>query len=262
MASIKNKIIVITGASSGIGQATARLAAKEGAIPVLLARSAEALHALAAELKKSAPETSFYPMDVTDNNQIVDTVSAILAKYGRIDIWINNAGYGIFSPFTEASFADIEGMMNVNYFGVVRCTKAVLPHMLAQGSGHIITVASVAGKLATPKSSGYAASKFAVTGFMQSLHEEVKGSGVFVSTVNPGPVQTPFFEQADPDGSYRRSVERFMVTPEAVARAILLLYQTKKAEATIPRYMNIGVILSHAFPAFFNRMIRPRLNKK
>lgn len=262
MASLENKIIVITGASSGIGRATAQLAARSGATPVLLARSMEALRTLAEELKSYAPKTSFYVVDITDEQQIIDTTTAIIAQYGRIDIWINNAGYGVFLPFSDTSPEDIEGMMNVNYFGVVRCIRAVLPHMLTQRNGQIVTVASVAGKLATPKSSGYAASKFAVIGFMQSLREELKGSGISVSTVNPGPVRTPFFQRADPSGHYQRSIERFMVTPESVAEALLRICRTREAEITIPRYMNFGVVLSHAFPRFFDWMIRPRLNKK
>ncbi|WP_286885232.1 SDR family oxidoreductase [Aneurinibacillus sp. UBA3580] len=262
MTTIQNSIIVITGASSGIGLSTALLAARQGATPVLLARSKEALHALAQKIRHEAPEVGFYTCDVTNISQITTVVKEIIERYGRIDVWINNAGYGAFSLFTETALEEIEGMMDVNYFGVVRCTKVVLPHMLERRSGHIVNVASVAGKLATPKSSGYSASKFAVIGFTQSLRQELHGSGVSISAVNPGPVQTPFFDRADPSGGYRRSIEKFMVTPEAVARTILRTIHTHEAEAIIPRYMRAGVVLSHLFPRFFERVIAPLVNKK
>ncbi|MED0676633.1 SDR family oxidoreductase [Aneurinibacillus thermoaerophilus] len=262
MTTKNKKVIVITGASSGIGKATAILAAESGMTPVLLARSVDTLRALADNLQHSAPDVGYYRLDVTKDRQIVDIVQKIICRYGKIDIWVNNAGFGIFAPFSEAKLEDIANMMDVNYLGTVRCTKAVLPHMLGQKSGHIINVASVAGKLATPKSSGYTASKFAVVGFTESLRQELKGSGVSISLVNPGPVQTPFFERADQNGEYRRSVEAFMLPPETVAKSVLRTIHNRKAEAIIPRYMRIGVILFHLFPRFFDRVIAPRLNKK
>ncbi|ERI10140.1 SDR family oxidoreductase [Aneurinibacillus aneurinilyticus] len=262
MKKLQDKIIAITGASSGIGKSCALLAAKLGATPILLARSEDSLRAIVEEIKHKTSNIGFHSLDVTNMEQIDDVVANIHAQYGRIDMWINNAGYGIFSSFTDTTLEDIQGMMNVNYLGTVRCTRAVLPYMLKQKSGHIVNVASVAGKLATPKSSGYSASKFAVIGFTQSLRQELKGSGVSVSSVNPGPVCTPFFDHADPAGDYRRSVEKFMVTPESVAQAILHTIHTRQGDITIPRYMQIGVVLSHLFPRFFERLIAPLLNKK
>jgi short-subunit dehydrogenase len=262
MTTCKGKIIAITGASSGIGRTTALLAASQGAFPILLARSTEALDTLCQEIEQQGGKACCYPFDVTDETQIETVVNDIIKRFGHIDVWVNNAGYGIFSPFVEAKIEDIAGMMDVNYMGVVRCTKAVLPYMLRRKAGHIVTVASVAGKLATPKSSGYAASKFAVIGFLNSVRQEVKGTGVSISTVNPGPVRTPFFDRADQGGTYRQSVEKFMVSPETVARTILRTIHTQEADVTIPRYMNIGVVLSHLFPRFFDRVIAPRLNKK
>lgn len=262
MKELQDKIIAITGASSGIGRSCALLAARLGATPILLARSEDSLRTIVEDIKHETPNTGFSSLDVTNMEQIVDVVESIHARYGRIDIWVNNAGYGVFSSFTDTTLEDIQGMMDVNYLGTVRCTRAILPYMLERKRGHIINVASVAGKLATPKSSGYAASKFAVIGFTQSLRQELKGSGVSVSAVNPGPVRTPFFNRADPTGSYRRSVEKFMVTPESVAQAILHTVHTRQGDVTIPRYMRAGAVLSHLFPRFFEQVIAPRLNKK
>jgi short-subunit dehydrogenase len=262
MNKLNDKVIVITGASSGIGRATAILSAKQGAVPVLLARSETALDALAQEIKLDAPNTGFYTVDVTNSKQVSTVIQEIIAYYGKIDVLINNAGYGVFSFFTETPLEEIKGMMEVNYFGLVHCTKAVLPHMLEQRNGHIINVASVAGKLATPKSSGYSASKFAVIGLTQCLRQELKGTGVSVSSISPGPVQTPFFDRADATGRYKRNVESFMIKPELVAKKILGTIHTRSADVTIPTYMHAGVLLYHLFPKFFERFVSPRLNKK
>ncbi|WP_052947795.1 SDR family NAD(P)-dependent oxidoreductase [Aneurinibacillus tyrosinisolvens] len=262
MKTINGKIIAITGASSGIGHACAKLAVRMGATPILLARSTGALQELKDELTANAPATRHYELDVTNEEQVNTVVNDIIARYGQIDIWVNNAGYGIFSPFTESTLEDVQGMMDVNYMGTVRCMKAVLPHMLKRKSGHIINVASVAGKMATAKSSAYSASKFAVIGLTASVRQELKGTGITISAVNPGPVRTPFFDRADKAGTYRRNIESFMVTPEAVAQAILKTVETGKAETTIPRYMNAGIVLSHLLPGMFDRFISSRLNKK
>ncbi|BAU29274.1 hypothetical protein DFP93_13237 [Aneurinibacillus soli] len=257
-----DKIIVITGASSGIGQTTALLTAQLGAIPILLARSEDALATLTDRIQPLQPDVSYYVCDVTDENQIEDVVNRITERYGKIDIWVNNAGYGVFGSVLDAQMEDIIGMMDVNYLGVVRCTRAILPHMKKRQQGHIINVASIAGKLATPNSSAYSASKFAVIGYTHSVRAEVKPFGVYVSAVNPGPVRTPFFDRADTSGSYRQSVEKFMIDPETVARGILKAAATGQAEVTLPRYMRAGVVLHHVFPRLFERLIGPFLNRK
>lgn len=256
------KVIVITGASSGIGETTALLAAQHGATPILLARSKDALASLANRIQPLQPDVSYYVCDVTDENQIQDVVARIIERYKNVDIWVNNAGYGVFDDVLHAQMADIVGMMDVNYLGVVRCTRAILPHMKARGQGNIINVASLAGKLATPNSSAYSASKFAVIGYTHSVRAEVKPFGVHVSAVNPGPVRTPFFERADTSGNYRRNVEKFMIDPETVAKGILLAATTGQAEVTLPRYMRVGVVLHHVFPRLFERLLGPFLNRK
>lgn len=256
------KIIVITGASSGIGQTTALLAAQHGAIPVLLARSEHALEALVDRIRPLQPDTSYYVCDVTDENQIQTVTAQIIQHYQRIDIWVNNAGYGIFASALEADMEDISGMMDVNYFGVVRCTKTVLPHMLERGNGHIINVASVAGKLATQNSSAYSASKFAVIGYTHSVRTEAIPYGVYVSAVNPGPVRTSFFDRADASGNYRRSIEKFMIDPDVVAKGILQAAATGQAEVTLPRYMRAGIVFHHVFPRLFEKLVSPFLNRK
>jgi len=256
---LDNKIIFISGASSGIGALVAEMVARRGAIPILTGRDRTKLEAVAQRVKG---ECSFYQMDVTRNEQVQDTVDKVIAKYGRIDILLNNAGYGKFEYFKAAPIDSFENMMNTNYMGVVRCTKAVLPHMEEQGMGHIINVASMAGKMATSKSTGYSATKHAVLGFTNALRMELKGSGITVSSINPGPIDTPFFAEADPDGTYVKNVGWFMLKPEKVAEKIIYMMEKRRAEVDMPAAAGAGIKLYGLFPRFIDRIFGGLLNRK
>lgn len=234
------------------------LAAK-GAIPILTARSADKLHEIASQI---SGEHAVMPMDVTNDAQIEETVRKILDRYGRIDVLVNNSGYGIFAKFTEAPIEQFEDMMNVNYLGTVRCTKAVLPHMLQAKSGHIVNIASMAGKIGSAKSTGYSATKHAVLGFTNSLRQELAGTGVGLSAINPGPIDTPFFDRADPSGTYVNNVSWFMLRPEKVVAAIIHAIERNIPEKNMPHLANLGVKLFQLFPRTFDRLAHRVLNKK
>jgi len=257
--SLKGKIVLITGASSGIGALTAKLLAKKGAVPVLTARSADKLR----EWSQRMPgEHAAYPMDVTDAAQVQATAAQVRERFGRIDVLVNNAGYGEFVPFVDADLAHFEDMMDVNYLGVVRCTQAVLPDMLRAGGGHIVNVASLAGKIGTARSSAYAATKHAVIGLTESLRLELRGTGVLVSAVNPGPIATPFFDRADPDGTYLRNLGRFVLPPERAASAIVRVIERRLPEADLPRLAAIGVRIRRLFPRWTDGIAARLLDKK
>lgn len=256
---LNNKIVWITGASSGIGALAARLASERGAIPILSARSEDKLNRAARAVPGPHGVRVF---DVSQAESIEETARSIIEQYGRIDILVNNAGYGLFETAEEMDLSDYEGIMDVNYFGVVRCTKAVLPHMRRAGSGQILTVASMAGKFATAKSAAYAASKHAAVGFMNSLRQELRGSGIAVSTVNPGPIDTPFFETADPDGSYVKSVGRFILPPEKVAREMVRMMETRRDEIDLPRYLGLAIRLYGLMPRTADKLAGRFLNLK
>lgn len=256
---LKDKVVVITGASSGIGAEIAQLVSKQGAVTILLARSLEKLKQVS---EKMTGKHEIYQVDVTSTEQINEVMDDILTKYQRIDVLINNAGFGIFKEVADSSLEEIKSMMDVNYLGMVRCTKAALPAMLKEKSGHIINVASVAGKMATAKSAGYTATKFAMIGFSDSLRHELKDKGITVSTVNPGPIDTPFFDIADPSGNYVKNVKWMMLTPQKVAKAVLDVIIHKKREKTIPYTANIGVKLYHLFPRTFDRFMSKMINRK
>ena len=256
---LNGKVVFISGASSGIGALTAIKLAKRGAVPILTGRSADRLQAQSAKLNS---EHACYQMDVTDMEQIQQTVGKVIDTYGKIDILLNNAGYGQFEPFLELPLEGFERMMDTNYMGIVRCAKAVLPYMLKQGDGHIINIASMAGKIGTSKSTSYTATKHAVLGFTNSLRMELRPQGIAVSAVNPGPIDTEFFQLADPDGSYLNNVKGFMMKPDYVADVIIRVMERRKAEVDIPRLAAAGIKLYGLFPRLADRMFGGLFDRK
>jgi short-subunit dehydrogenase len=253
------KIVLITGASSGIGALMAETFAAKGAVPILTARTIPKLEEIAARLP--GKHAVFY-LDVTKYDQVTETVRQIMEQFGRIDILVNNAGYGLFESFTDAAIEHFEEMMDVNYLGTVRCTKAVLPHMLKAGSGHIVNIASMAGKIGTAKSTGYSATKHAVLGFTNSLRLELIGTGVSLTAINPGPIHTPFFDRADPEGTYVKNISWMMLKPEKVVSEIIHAIEHNKAEKNLPRIASFGTKLAQLFPRSFDKIAHRILNKK
>ncbi|MGZ9585299.1 SDR family NAD(P)-dependent oxidoreductase [Paenibacillus marinisediminis] len=252
-------VIVVTGASSGIGALIAQYAADKGAYPILVARSLDKLKQVSSTI--SAPHECIQ-MDVRDAGQVSRQFQYILEKHGRVDILVNNAGFGLFERELDLELEHYEAMMDVNYMGVVRCTKAVLPSMLARRSGHIVNIASMAGKVGSAKSTAYAASKHAVLGYTNSLRMELSGSGVAVSAVNPGPIDTPFFDTADPSGSYKSNLGKFIMPPEKVARHVIRVMETRKPEVNLPWMASAGTKLMQLFPRLTSRAAERVLNKK
>ncbi|AZB43458.1 SDR family oxidoreductase [Bacillus sp. FJAT-42376] len=260
---LKNKVVFITGASGGIGEAMARKTAAAGAVPVLLARREDRLQTLAEELKKAyGTEALYAKLDVSDTASVQSVFRQLMAKTGRIDVLVNNAGFGVFKTVDESTLEEMEGMFKVNVFGLIACTKAVLPIMKEQGSGHIINIASQAGKIATPKSSLYAATKHAVLGFSNSLRMECTGTNIKVTTVNPGPIKTDFFETADESGEYTKNVERWMLTPDYVAEKVTGSILKYKREINLPRWMNAGSTMYQIVPGLVEKIAGNAFNKK
>lgn len=256
---LKDKIVVITGASSGIGAITAQMLSKRGAIPILLARSEDKLKETAAGIPGVF---GLFTCDVTDEEQVSRVFSEILRGYGRIDILLNNAGYGKFASFTEMESHEFDDMMDVNYMGIVRCTKAVVPHMLERGSGQIVNIASMAGKIGTARAVAYTATKHAVLGFTNALRQELRKSGIIVSAVNPGPIATDFFKTADPTGNYEKSVARMMMTPEHVSSKIVKMMEKGKEETDLPGFAALGIRLYGLFPRLADKLTYNAMNRK
>ncbi len=260
---LKNKNVIITGASGGIGAQMAALCAERGANLVLLARNLEKLNALKADLQSRFSVDIFvHKLDVSDTDEVSAVFSEILAHIGQVDILVNNAGFGIFREAHEAKIEEIKGMFEVNVVGLMACTSMVLPVMRKQRSGHIINIASQAGKIATPKSSIYSATKHAVLGYTNSLRMELADSNVYVTAVNPGPIETNFFNIADEKGTYVKNVRKFLLKPEYVALKVVDAMLKPVREINLPGWMNAGSIVYALFPRLFERLGKRAFNQK
>lgn len=263
MNQLKGKKIVITGASSGIGEKIAYDVAKKGATPILIARRIEKLAEIAKKIEQEQGITAYvFSLDVSKEAAVKKVFGQIEADIGNIDVLINNAGFGIFKTFEEASIEEVKAMFEVNVFGLVACTKAVLPQMRERNEGQIINIASIAGKIATPKSSGYSATKHAVLGCTNALRMELIDTNIKVTAVNPGPIKTSFFDIADQSGTYVKSVEKLMLDPHKVARKIVATIGTSKREIHLPGWMGLGPKIYSLFPNLFEKIAGKKLNQK
>lgn len=260
---LNGKTVVITGASGGLGEQIAYLCAQSGANLFLLARNQEKLEQIAAIIRgKYHVECTAMKLDVSQHGQIPSAFQRIYEQAGQIDVLVNNSGYGVFSEAEDVELADVEGMFAVNVVGLIACTKEVIPSMRKRKSGHIINIASQAGKLATPKSSVYSATKHAVLGFTNSLRMEMSIFGVYVTAVNPGPIRTTFFDKADPGGTYLENLGRFLLDSEKVAATIVSAMLTNRREINLPRWMNWTGTLHTLMPRVVERVGRKAFFKK
>ncbi|MGC8508958.1 MAG: SDR family oxidoreductase [Thiomonas sp.] len=219
---IQDKVIVITGASSGLGEATARLLAAQGARVVLGARRSERIEALAAELKTNGAQALAVTTDVTDAAQVQALVDAAVRTFGRIDVMLNNAGLMPHSPLERRKIADWDRMIDVNLKGVLYGIAAALPAMQAQKSGHIINVSSVAGHKVRPGSAVYAATKHAVLALSEGLRQEVKPWNIRTTVISPGAVATELPDSiTEPDMAEAvRQMYRVAIPAESFARMV------------------------------------------
>ncbi|MFR9710181.1 SDR family NAD(P)-dependent oxidoreductase [Paenibacillus sp. MB22_1] len=257
--SLEGKIVVVTGASSGIGALAAQRLSERGAVVVLAARNAEKLNRVAASL---AGPYRVLEMDVGSDASVKEGFNQILKEFGRVDVLLNNAGYGKFEYLDQMPVSEFAEMMNVNYIGMVRCTKAALPSMKAARSGRIVNVASMAGKIGTAKSAAYTATKHAVIGFSSALRQEVREYGITVSTINPGPIDTPFFDIADPSGGYVNNVRWMMLKPERVVKAMVKAAEKGTMEINLPWIAGAGAKWYQMFPRLADRLSYRMMNKK
>ena len=185
--------------------------------------------------------------DVGDAEQVHGMIEKVLADFGRVDILINNAGIGMRKPFVDMPLETIEAIMRTNYLGAVYCTHEVLPSMIARGTGHIVNISSVAGKIGTLNMAAYCASKFAMNGWSESLYHELKPLGVKVSVVCPGPVQTEFsrdFRDSEPQIAAR---QLFVTTSSAVCQAVIKAIEKNKFELIMPRWLALMCAMQAAF---------------
>jgi NADP-dependent 3-hydroxy acid dehydrogenase YdfG len=224
MKNIEGKVVVITGASSGLGEATARMLSAEGAIVVLGARRADRIQALVAELTKNGGKALALTTDVTHAAQVKKLVDIAVEKYSRVDVIINNAGLMPHSPLERLKIDDWNQMIDVNIKGVLYGIAAVLPHMKEQKSGQIINVSSVAGHKVNPGGAVYSATKYAVRAISEGLRQEVKPYNIRTTVISPGAVATELPNSAtEPDvaAGIKKFYDDFAIPADSFARAVV-----------------------------------------
>jgi short-subunit dehydrogenase len=218
---LAGRVAVITGASSGIGAATAVACGRAGMRVALAARRADRLERVAAEVRAAGGEARAVPTDVADEAAVRALVDGTAAAWGRLDVLMNNAGAGIVAPVEQTTAAEFERLMRVNFHAAVVGTLAALPHMRRQGRGHLVNVASVLGKRASPFRAAYVASKFALVGFSEALRMELAGAGIHVTCVCPVGTATEFARVETNRLGVPAGGGGPVQSPERVARAIL-----------------------------------------
>jgi NADP-dependent 3-hydroxy acid dehydrogenase YdfG len=215
---LKGKVAIVTGASSGIGEVTARALAGRGAAVVLAARAEEKLRFLEREIAAAGDRALAVRTDVADGASVGAMVERAAGEFGSLDILVNNAGLGLSGRVEDLRAEDLRYLFEVNLLGPLRCVQAVLPHM--PRGGHIINVSSLVGKRAIPKVGGYCATKFALNAISDALRVEVADRGVTVTTVYPGTTQTAFRENSRRTTDEKRGWRPRGVTPERIAEKI------------------------------------------
>jgi uncharacterized protein len=251
MSKLKNKVVLITGASSGFGEDAALMFAAEGCKVVLAARRIDRLQTLAAKIQETGGEAIAIPVDIVDTLEVDNLVKTTIDLYGQIDILFNNAGIGRVDWFENHSLMrDINTLVQVNLIALMQVTRQVLPYMLARGEGHIINMVSVAGLMASPLITTYSASKFGVRGFTDALRREVAPLGIKVSGIYPGPASTEFGQHVGKNNAYHsvNSVFKFHMTSKYVARRVLAVAIRPRRSLIIPWWFRIIAIIDTLFP--------------
>jgi short-subunit dehydrogenase len=246
VSTLRGEVALVTGASSGIGAATALELAQRGVRLVLAARRAEELTAVAHTIQTGGGEVIAVPTDVTDARQVARLVQRAVEAFGRVDVLVNNAGIGSRESLVKTSPDEVTQIVGVNLLGAMLLTRAVLPGMVERRHGAIISVASVSGLIATDPL--YSATKFGLRGFSLGLRRELLGTGVSVSLVSPGFIRTPL--------TARRRAR--MPGPEIVARAIAGLVLHPRREVVVPRRYRFAVWAERALPSLADRAISGR----
>ena len=254
----KDKTVIITVGSEGVGAAAARMFAEAGANLLLVARNKKNLEAIAEELRDKT-RVEIFAMDVSDADACVDLFKKANFEFGRIDVLVNNAGYHQRGPFTTVDANDLGKMIDVNLKAPIVLTRLALPYMEDEG-GAIINVGSLAGKTPVPNSATYAASKAGLRSLTYSLSDELVDTGIKVAVVQPGPIDTGFI-MSDIDKVSDITFSQPISTADEVAQTILDLCGNNQVEISMPRLSGVLTTASYLMP-WLGRMIRPMLERK
>jgi hypothetical protein len=256
MIDFKDQVVLITGASNGIGKQLAIDFAARGAIVAGCGRSIARLTETLKEVRRASPTSVMIACDVSDAEQVQGMVGKVFEDYGKIDILINNAGVGMRRPFIETPIDTIEMITRTNYLGALYCTHEVLPSMIARGRGHIVNISSGAGKIGTLNMAAYCGSKFALNGWSESLYHELKPLGINVTVVCPGPVQTDFSREFR-DTAPKAPRDRIVSAP-AVSHAVIEAIEKNTFELIMPRWLALIDALKRHMPNLFLALAQRR----
>src|SRR5882724_5914014 len=257
---LEGKVAVITGASMGIGEAIAKLFLQEGAKVVLCAR--DLVRTKAAEQRiGGGANTLSVACDVSKRDQVDALVKAAVAKFGRIDIFVNNAGFGLNDAVADMDMAEFRRMFDTNLFGAVECMQAVIPIMRQQGGGDIINVSSVSGHISTPYMSGYAATKHAMNAIGKAARMELSRYNINVLTVCPGFIATDFSKNMLKGSNAQRvgAAVKYAVSVDVVAQATLRGLLKRKREVVVPGIYSMFIKMYQALPGVVENKIRKAL---
>ena len=250
----KDQIIAITGASSGIGMQAAIDFSNNGAKTIILiSRNITKLNKVKEKLNPDC-NVKIYSCDVSNKKMVIDMSNNILEKIGTVNILVNNAGIGIYGRVIDQTIEDIEKVTSTNYLGMIYCTKMFLPSMIKKNQGHIVNVASLAASFGIPYMAAYCGSKFAMLGFSESLHHELKNTNVGITVVSPIAVRTNFFENESFKGKMPHKLG-YVLDAKTVSNAILKAAYSKKLEIVVPFFVRSAVWLKQTFPYLINPIV-------
>ena len=255
----KDKTVVITGGSEGVGAAAARKFAAAGANLMLVARTKKKLEVLAEELRDKT-QVRVFAMDVADADACVDLFKKTQYEFGRIDVLINNAGYHARGPVEEIAADDLGRTIDVNLRAPIVLTRLAIPYIREAGGGAILNVGSLAGRTHVPGSAAYSASKSGLRAFTYALAEELHDSGIKIGIVSPGPIDTGFI-MTDIDKTSDLTFSQPISTADEVAQTILDLCGNKLREVSMPAISGVLTTATYLMP-WLGRLMRPSLERR
>ena len=260
---MKNKVVIITGASSGIGEGCVQEFSKKGCKLVLASRNIDKLNQIAEQL--NIKDYLCFKCDVTSEDDCQNLIESAFNKYGKIDILINNAGISMRANFEDVDLSVIKKVMDVNFYGMVYCTKYALKHLIAS-KGTVVGISSISGSVGLPGRTGYTASKFAMNGFLDCLRVENMKNNLHVLTVAPGFVASNIRSVAlDKDGEYQSESPRNeskMMTPKTLAKKIIKAIIRKNNYLTLSFEGKMSIIIKKIAPNFLNKILYSYFKKE
>ena len=245
----RQRVVIVTGASSGIGRQVALDFAARGAAIVISARRADRLREVAAECERRGGRVEAMVGDVGERTFVEAMAARAVERFARLDIVVNNAGISKHKHIYHLSADEVDYVLRVNFLAPAFLTLAALPTMLRQGEGYVVNISSAAGKIPPPRETVYAASKFALNGFSEGLWLDLAGSNIHCAVINVGPIDTEIWHKTDEPVAYRGK----KLSPEVISRAVFRAIEHRKHELWVPRWLMLAWLFRIALPGVYRR---------